>query len=60
MANTLGRIPLGDRVREINRMYGAMEREITKELLLTDVGNYQEVKAVRAQEKIDKLIVSPV
>ena len=37
-------------------MYGAVEREIARELLSTDVGNYQEVKAVRAQEKIDKLI----
>ena len=56
MAERIGRIPLGDRVRELDRMYGAVEKEITKELLSTDVGNYQEVKVVRAQEKIDKLI----
>lgn len=56
MAITQGRIPNRDRVEELERMYGAVEKEITKELLLTDVGNYQEVKAVRTQEKIDKLI----
>lgn len=56
MANELGRIPLEDRVKELDRMYEAVEKEVTRELLSTDVGNYQEVKAVKTQEKINGLI----
>jgi len=56
MANNLGRIPLPGRVRELDRMYGIIEKEIKKELLLSDIGNYQETKTVKTQEKIDKLI----
>lgn len=56
MAKRIGRIPLGDRVRELDRIYRIIEREIMKELLLTDIGNYQEVRAVKTQEKIDRLI----
>lgn len=56
MANKLGRIPLRDRVRELERIYGIVEREIAKEMLLMDIGNYQETKAVKVQEKIEGLI----
>lgn len=56
MANKLGRIPLRDRVRELERIYGMVEREIAKELALMDVGNYQELRAVKTQERIDRLI----
>lgn len=56
MANILGRIPLRERVRELDRIYKIVEKEIMKEMLLVDVGNYQEVKAVKTQEKIDGLI----
>ncbi len=56
MAERIGRIPLRDRVEELERIYGIVEKEIMKEMLSVDVGNYQEVKAVKAQEKINRLI----
>jgi hypothetical protein len=56
MANKLGRIPLGNRVRELERIYGTVEREIAKEMALMDIGNYKELRAVSIQEKIDGLI----
>jgi len=56
MAQRIGRIPLKDRIFELDRIYKIVEREIAKELLMIDVGNYQEVKAVKVQEKIEGLI----
>ena len=56
MANKLGRIPLGNKVNELERIYGIIEREITREMALVDVGNYRELGAIATQEKIDKLI----
>lgn len=56
MANKLGRIPLGDEVRKLERIYGTVEREIAKEMALMDIGNYRELKAVKTQEKIDGLV----
>lgn len=56
MAERIGRTPLPGRVRELERIYRIMEKEITREMLSVDAGNYQEVKAVKVQEKIDKLI----
>lgn len=56
MASRLGRIPLRDQVRELERIYGTIEREIAKEMALMDIGNYQELRAVKTQERIDRLI----
>ncbi len=56
MANILGRIPLRDRVRELERIYGVIEREIARTLALMDIGNYKELKAIEIQEKIDGLV----
>ena len=56
MANKLGRIPLGGKVRELERIYGTVEREIAKEMALMDIGNYRELKAISTQEKINGLI----
>jgi len=56
MANKLGRIPLGDKVRELARIYGIIEREIAKEMASVDIGNYRELGAFSVQEKIDGLI----
>ena len=56
MANRIGRIPLRDRVRELERIYGVVEREIARTLALMDIGNYKELKAIEIQEKIDGLI----
>ena len=56
MAQRIGRIPLGDKVRELVRIYGIIEREIARMLALVDIGNYKELKAIETQEKIDRLI----
>ena len=56
MANKLGRIPLGNKVNELERIYGIIEREIAKEMASVDIGNYRELKAFSVQEKINKLI----
>ena len=44
------------RAKELERVYGVIEKEIMNNLLSIDIGNYQEVKAVRIREKIDELI----
>lgn len=44
------------RTIELERIYRVIEKEIKNDLLLIDVGNYQEVKAVKVQEKINRLI----
>ncbi len=56
MPERQGLIPLRDRVREIDRIYRIVGKEIAKELLLIDIGNYQELKAIKTQEEIDGLI----
>jgi len=56
MAKRIGRIPLGDKVRELKRIYGVIEREIAREMASVDIGNYQELKAISTQERINKLI----
>ena len=56
MANKLGRIPLGNKVNELRRIYGIVEREIAKEMASVDIGNYQELKTFSVQERIEKLI----
>lgn len=56
MANKLGRIPLGNKVNELERIYGIIAREIAKEMASVDIGNYRELKAFSVQERIDKLI----
>lgn len=45
-----------ERIRELERIYRVIEKEIMNDLLLVDVGNYQEVKTVKVQEKINRLI----
>lgn len=56
MANKLGRIPLRERVRELDRIYGTMEREIARELALLDIGDYKELKAIKIEKRINVLI----
>jgi len=56
MANILGRIPLRERVRELERIYGVIEREMAREMASMDIGNYRELRAIRTQEKIDGLV----
>jgi len=52
----LGRIPLRDRVNELDRIYGMAGRQIAREMALMDIGNYQELRAIKTQENIDGLI----
>lgn len=56
MPERQGLIPLRDRVRELERIYGVAEREIAKDLALMDIGDYQELRAIETQEKIDRLV----
>lgn len=56
MPERQGRIPLRERVRELDRIYYEAEREIAKQLSLFDIGNYQELRAMKTQERIDNLI----
>ena len=56
MPKRIGRIPLGDKVRELERIYGVIEREIAKEMALMDIGDYRELRAIKTQERIDKLV----
>lgn len=56
MANKLGRIPLGDKVRELARIYGVVEREIAKEMASVDIGDYRELKAIKTQGRIEGLV----
>lgn len=56
MPERQGLIPLRERVRQLDRIYKVAEREIKEELLMVDAGNYQEVKAVKTQERIEKII----
>jgi len=56
MANKLGRIPLRDRTNELKRIYGMAEKAITKEFSLFDIGDYQELRAMKLQENIDRMI----
>ena len=56
MAERIGRIPSRSRVRELERIYRIVEREIVKEMFLVDIGNYRELKAIKTRENIDGLI----
>lgn len=51
MPKTQGLIPLRERVRELDRIYGTAEKAIARELALMDIGNYQELRTVKTQEK---------
>ena len=56
MVNKLGRIPLGNKVNELRRIYGVIEREIAKKMASVDIGNYRELGAFSVQEEINGLI----
>ena len=56
MANKLGRIPLRDRTNEIKRIYGMAEKEIARELSSFNIGDYQEMKAIKVQEKVNSTV----
>jgi len=56
MPKTQGLIPLRERVNELDRIYGTAEKIIARELVLMDIGNYQELRAIKIQEKTDGLV----
>ena len=56
MARTIGRIPLRERTRELERIYYGVQREIGKELSGLNFGGYQELGAMKIQERVNNLI----
>ena len=56
MPERQGLVPLRDRVSELERIYGIVSNEITRELLKIDIGDYQELKAMKTRESIDRLV----
>jgi len=56
MAKRLGRIPLRERTRELERIYYGVQREIAQQLSSVDMGDYRELKAMKVQERINSLI----
>jgi len=56
MASRLGRIPLKEKVRELERVYYGVQREIGQQLSSVDMGEHRELRAMDIQERINGLI----
>ena len=56
MPITQGLIPLRDRVTELGRIYAIAGKAITDELLRFDIGDFQELKAMKTEVRIDDTI----
>ncbi len=56
MPITQGLIPLRDRVTELGRIYAIAGKAITDELLRFDIGDFQELKAMKTEGRIDDTI----
>ncbi len=56
MPITQGLIPLRDRVTELGRIYAIAGKAITDELLRFDIGDFQELKAMKTEDRIDDTI----
>jgi len=56
MPERQGLIPLRGRVKELERIYGTAGKDIAAELLRFDIGDFQELKVMRTEEKVDRLI----
>jgi len=56
MARRQGLIPLREKTNELEKIYRQAEKEITKELFSFDIGDYQEIRAMRLQKNIDRII----
>ena len=56
MAKKLGLIPLRQKIRELERVYGRVQEEISSQLFSVKIEGYSEIKAMKIQERIDGLI----
>jgi len=52
----MAKIPLRDRIRELERVYSGIGKQLKEELLKIGAGNYQELEAMKVKEKAEKLI----
>ena len=56
MAETLGLIPVKDKVNELARFYSNAGIVIERDLFLINMGNYSTFKAMQVRDKIEKFI----
>jgi len=56
LAKNLGLIPLREKIRELESVYGRVQKEIASELFSVEIMDYRETKAIKVQERIDALI----
>lgn len=56
MPKRQGLIPLRDKVRGLMKIYGTIGKDIARELSLFDIGDFKELKAMKTEEEIDRLI----
>lgn len=56
MAKAVGLIPLRQKIEELVNVYGRVQGEIGSQLLSVEITDYQEMKSMRVQTRIDGLI----
>lgn len=56
MAERTGLIPLREKIKELERVYSRVQKEIASELFSVDIVNYREIKSMKVQERINVLI----
>jgi len=56
LAKRIGLIPLKEKIRELENVYGRVQKEIASELFSVEIMDYRETKAMKVQERIDALI----
>ena len=56
MPERQGLIPLRDRVKELEKIYGMAGKDIANELSLFDIGDYRELKAMKTEQEIDRIL----
>lgn len=56
MAERIGLIPLREKIGELERVYGRVQKEIASELFSVEITDYREMKSMKVQERIDALI----
>lgn len=56
MPERQGLIPLRDRVKQLGRIYGKASDDIARALLRFDIGDYQELKVMKTEEEIDRIL----
>lgn len=56
MAKRVGLIPLREKIKELERVYGRVQKEIASELFSVEIMDYRETKSMKVQERIDMLI----